>query len=291
MKKNKLILLQLFCIFALLCTSVYAAINTTVELKVSKDVVQRGETVSVTLSLKDVADDKIESVESYINYDKNVIEPINVDSIEKNDDNTVTIGEQKLPIEDLTNSTVENVTSTTEAIAFNGNPEGDENDTRILIDFKEPIVADSDIITIKFKVKSDSTLGEIEKAITYSMVVVTNSNGEQKQITKDIKLTVNAVSTPGDSDGDDDTNTNRNTNTNTNTNKNTNSNTNTNKNTNSNTNTNTNKNTNVNSNKADNTLVGAALPATGARMIIVPVVVLIIVAYIFYNRYMKYKDI
>ena len=269
MKKNKLILLQLVIAFTLICTSVYAAVNTTIELKVSNGVVKRGEKVAVTLSLKDVNEEKIESIEEYINYNKKVIEPIDINSIEKNEDNTITIGSQKLPLEDLTNATIENMTSTSDSVAFNGNPAGDEdNDSRIVIDFKEPITADTDILTINFTVKSDATLGEIKQAITYSLFVVTADAGQSEQITQDVAITVEAVQNK-DNDDDDankNTNTNRNTNQNVNNNKNTNSNT-------------------------DKTTADSTLPATGARIIAVPAIILMIIAYVCYNRYMKYKDI
>ena len=299
MKKNKLILLQLVIAFTLICTSVYAAVNTTIELKVSNGVVKRGEKVAVTLSLKDVNEEKIESIEGYINYNKNVIEPIDINSIEKNEDNTITIGSQKLPLEDLTNATIENMTSTSDSVAFNGNPAGDEdNDSRIVIDFKEPITADTDILTINFTVKSDATLGEIKQAITYSLFVVTADAGQSEQITQDVAITVEAVQNKDDDDDDanKDTNTNtndsakENKNSNQNTNKNTNTNTNKNTNTNRNTNQNVNNNKNTNSN-TDKTTADSTLPATGARIIAVPAIILMIIAYVCYNRYMKYKDI
>ena len=101
--------------------------------------------------------------------------------------------------------------------------------------------------------------------------------------------------------GNTNTNTSKNTNTgntNTNTNKNTNknnTNTNTNKNTNTNnTNTNTNKNTNTNTNKntnTDNTVAGTKIPATGAKTIIIPGLVLCLLGFISYKKYLDYKEI
>ena len=232
------------------------------------------------------------------NYDKEVIEPIDVNSIQQ-ENNTVKIGNQTLPVEDLTDADINEVSTSSAYVAFNGNPDSD-NDTRILIDFEQAITEDTDLITIDFKVKEDATLGEIKNAITYSLFVVTANSEESEEITKNVTLTVNPITNNDDDDNNDEPgveNENKNTNSNTNTdekdkNTNKNTNTNTNKNTNSNTNTNKNANTNknVNDNK-DNTLVGAALPATGARMIIVPAIILIILSYVCYNRYMKYKDI
>ena len=45
MKKNKLILLQLFTAFVLICTSVYAAVTTTINLSVSNTSVYNGDKV------------------------------------------------------------------------------------------------------------------------------------------------------------------------------------------------------------------------------------------------------
>ena len=61
---------------------------------------------------------------------------------------------------------------------------------------------------------------------------------------------------------------------------------------NANANTNTNNNGNrVANGNTDNTMIGSSLPATGAKMFIIPAIILIILAYVYYNRYMKYKDI
>ena len=54
-------------------------------------------------------------------------------------------------------------------------------------------------------------------------------------------------------------------------------------------NTNTNKNSNTNTNKTDNSVAGTVLPATGAKVIIIPAIILIVLAYVSYNKYMKYK--
>lgn len=338
MRKNKLILLQLITAFMLISTSVYAALTTTITLSIAEAVAFRGETVDVTLSLEDVdSDKKIQSVAGYINYDENVIEALNVDSIQKDENNTVTIGNEILRVEDLTDADVNQISTSSAYIAFNGNPTSD-NDSRIVIDFKDGISEDADLLTIKFKVKSTATLGEVEDAISYSMFVATAGSEETEEITRNIKVTVKAVgndeedgnnvnnvieennvsnensnsNTNGNTNTNTNTNSNRNTNTNsntntnrnTNTNSNTNTNTNINRNNNTNTNTNTNKNSNTNTNKnkntntntnkntnTDGTVAGTKLPATGAKVIIIPAIILIVVAYVSYNKYIKYKDI
>lgn len=309
MKKTKLILLQLFIAFVLISTSVYATVNTTIALSLNEATAFRGDTVEVTLSLKDVEEDKkIQSVAGYINYDENVIEAITVDSIKKSDDNKVTIGNEILNVEDLTDADLEDIPTTSAYIAFNGNPTT-ENDARIVIDFDGGITEDTELLTIKFKVKETATIGEVEKAISYSMFVITAGSEESEEITKDIKLTVKAVDA-GEEEGNNTNNEAKNENKNENVNTNTNNanttenktknetNTNTNKagntNTNKATNTNTNKNVNSNNsvnNTSDNTVSSVKIPAAGAKVILIPAIILIILAYVSYNRYMKYKNI
>lgn len=287
MKKNKLILVQVFIILILLCTSVYAA-STTIGLSASSTSLNKGDTVTVTLSLQDVdSSKKVESIEGYINYNTNVIEAISVDSIQKNEDNTVTIGNETLKVEDLTNANINEIPTSSSYVAFNGNPSGDNN-SRIVIDFQDGITTDEDLLKIDFKVKENATEGEIKDAISYSMFVITAGSEQSKEITKSVTLTIASAST-GDNN-DDDNNQNKNENTNKNTNKNTNQNANRNSNSNTNSNTNRNSNTNSAGNQDDNTVSGI-LPATGAKVIIVPAIVLIILAIVSYNRYVKYKDI
>ena len=303
MKKNKLILLQLFVAFTLICSSVYAAVNTTIAVKASKDSVERGEKISVTLSLENVENEKVEEVEGYVNYDSDIIEPITFESIHKNAQNKVTIGEEELVVEDVTEG---NLSASSGYIGFNSDPSSG-NDTRFVIEFKDGVSEDVDLMTIDFVVKEDASLGEIKNAITYSTFVVTADSETSEEITKNVSLTVKAKQAPSEDDNENkNTNTNENTNTNSNTNtndnKNENKNTNKaddkkneNKNTNKNTNTNTNKNTNkagnTNTNTKDNTVSGTTLPATGAKMIIIPAIVLLVLAYVSYNKYMKYKNV
>ena len=309
MKKNKLILLQIFVAFTLICSSVYAAVNTTIAVKASKNSVLRGEKVSVTLSLENVDNEKVEEVEGYVNYDSNIVEPITFESIQKDAENKVKIGNEVLVVEDVTKG---NLSASSGYIGFNSDPSSG-NDTRFVIEFNDGITEDVDLMTIDFVVKEDATLGEIKNAITYSTFVVTADAETSEEITKNVTLTVKAENAPADDDSNENKNSNTNSNENKNENKNTNSNTNTNsknenkntntntknenKNTNKNTNTNTNQNKNTNkagntnTNTKDNTVSGTNLPATGAKMIIIPAIVLLVLAYVSYNKYMKYKNV
>lgn len=350
MKKNKLILLQIIIAVILICTSVYATVNTTISLSASSTTVKQGEEITVKLSLENVdADKKVYSVEGYINYDKDILEPITVDSIEKTDNNTVKIGNEELSIQDITNNS-ENISDY--GITINRAPSGG-NDVKILIDFRNGISSNTDLLNIKFKVKSDAKLGTVTNAISYKSFEITAGTETSAGMDKNVNLTVvsnehthsykeeivkeatctekgkkvekcscgdikeeKEINALGHSFGSwkvvkeattDATGTRERVCTRCNeketetiaklskpSNTNTNTNTNTNKNTNTNTNTNTNKNSNTNktnNTNTDGTVAGTKLPATGAKVIVAPAIVLIVLAYISYNRYMKYKDI
>ena len=305
MKKNKLILLQLFIAFVLICTSVYATVNATIDVSTSETTVEAGKNVSVKLSLKNV-DKKVTNIEGYSNYNKDVLENLTVDSIEKNEDGTVKIGNETLKVEDVTTG----VSGSDSGISFNGDPSSN-NDSKIVIDFKDGITSDTDLLTINFKVKSTAKIGDIEKAISYSMFVITAGDETSEEITKDVSLTIKAATTSnpdddnkpsdddkkpdeGDKKPDDDKKPSEDDNKkNTTNNAVNNANTNTNKvnNTNTNTNKNTNKVNNTNTNTKDNTVAGTTIPAAGAKLIVIPAIVLIVLAYLTYNKYRDMKDI
>lgn len=322
MKKSKLIILQLFIAAVLISTSVYAAVSTTIGVSIPNASVKRGNKVTVTLSLKDVdSSKKVTSVEGYVNYNTNIFETITVDSIQKNSDNTVDIGNEKLKVEDLTNADLGSLPNSSAYVAFNGSPRGEENNTKIVIDFNNGITSNTDLLKIDFKVKSDATLGEVKDAISYSNFRIT-AGSETVEVTEKINLNIEAAGNPTNPDdnkdddknekpnekpsdknenknnSNDDKNQNKNNSKNENKNVNTNKNTNnTNKNVNTNKNTNNaNKSSNISGNKASNVnrnegTASGVLPATGAKIVIIPAIVLAVLAYVSYKKYVNYKDI
>lgn len=312
-KKNKLILVQtLVAIVVLLCTSVYAAISVKLELTTSDTKLNPGDEVTVKLSIKDIAvsDEGVTNIDGYINYDENIIEPITVDSIVRDSDVRVTVGNDKLSIEDLTGATSVNTGDNTTGIVFNGTPATD-NDCRLLIGVVTPLTEDTDLLTIKFKIKENSTIGEFENAIRYDMFVITAGKEKTPAISEAITLTVEKVNSGDNNDNENKTenevknevenkvenevknevkNETKNEVNNTADDNKNNTVNNTANNTANNTVNNTNK-TNNTSNTIDNTVSGTTLPKTGARMLIIPIIAAIILAYVSYNRYIKYKNI
>lgn len=279
--KKRLMLFQLIMVIILVGTSVYATVNANLDLKVSSDTLKRGEEFTVTLSLKNVdSENKVKSISGYVNYDKNVVEDITVDSIVKDENNTVKIGDETLAVEDLTDRDVNDMPDTSAYIGFNSNPTTD-NDTKIVIDFNNGLSEDADLLTIKFKVKENATLGNIKKAIEYKLFVITAGSESSDEISKNVELTIKDINSNNDGNNTNTNNSANNTNTNIagNTNKNTMAN-----------NTNTSANTNTN-NAKDNTVSGTRLPAAGLRTVIIPLIAFAVLAYVSYKKYLEYKDI
>lgn len=281
--KNKLILLQIFIVMILICTSVYAAVQATVGVKVSSSTLSRGDTFQATITLSDVqSGEKITGVEGYLIYDKDILEKVTVDNILKDSDNKVKIGNDTLPVEDMQ----KNPTDTGAFVGFNGEPTSGKGDAKILIDFNNAITKDTDLITFEFKIKSDAKIGDIKDVIKFSEFTIAVEGGNPNDITtitRSINLTIkekNNNNQDQNQDQDKDKDQNKNTE---------------NKSENpvgkvNNTNTN-NKANNTSNTNTDNTVSGTKLPATGAKIFIIPAIVLIILAYVSYNRYIRMRGI
>lgn len=284
--KNKLIVLQVFIVMILICTSVYAAVQATVGVKVSSSTLSRGDTFQATITLSDVqSGEKITGVEGYLIYDKTILEKVTINNILKDSDNKVKIGNDTLPVEDMQ----ENPTDTGAFVGFNGEPTSGKGDAKILIDFNNAITKDTDLITFEFKVKSDAKIGDIKDVIKFSEFTIAVEGGNPNDITtitRSINLTIKEKNNSNqdqnqdkDKDKDKDKNTENKSENPVGKVNNTNSNNKAN---------NTNKTSNTNT---DNTVSGTKLPATGAKVFIIPAIVLIALAYVSYNRYIRMRGI
>lgn len=284
--KNKLIILQVFVTIVLVCTSVYAAVGTTLGVKISNSTLYRGDTFEGTLVLKDVKNnEKITGIEGYLQYDKNIIEKVTFDSIVKDKDNKVKIGDETLTVENLQ----EDISASGAFVGFNGEPSTGKGDAKILIDFNNALTKDTDLITIKFKVKSNAQIGEMKDVIKFTGFTIATESGKSEEIGINVNLAIKEKPANNNNnnsqDQDDDKNQDKDK-----------------KEENKvdqnavgkvNTNTNENKANNAvnNTNTSDNTVSGVKLPATGAKIFIIPAVVLIALAYISYNRYVRMRGI
>ena len=306
MRKYKLIILEAIVAMILLCTSVYAAINVNLSFRVTNRELNPGEEFKVRLTLNQIELENnkgITDIEGYINYNDDVIEEITAESITKNADGKVVVGEPALDFEDLTDLDPDKISSNLEGVVvFNGKP-ASGNDSKIIIGLKEPITTATQILEVTFKVKKDAKPGVVEDAVEYKLFEVAAGEEKTETISQVIPVTV-----LGESDETDNTVNNTTNNTVKNEVKNEIKNevknevknqvknevkNNTTKNTVNNTakNTVTNSNTNKTNTNVDNTVASSTLPKTGASILIVPIAVLIVVAYVAYNRYMKYKDV
>lgn len=317
MNKKKVVL-YIFLIFALLCTSVYATISGDIKLSIEEDTINAGDEFNVTLSIKDITlKNGIDSVEGYINIDENVIEELTLDSIVVNEDEKVIIGENILGIY---NSNTADVLPST-GIFFNDNPVSDKGDYRLVINMAKAVPNGTDLVTLTFKVKSGVDADTYENAISYDLFVLFNEDVDKTdKISQSLDLVVtekngntvnNVVNNTVKNEIKNNTvnNTVKNeiknntvnnavkNNTVNNTVKNTiknNTVNNTVKNTiKNNTVKNTIKNTITigNNGNIDNTVSKDSLPDTGFRFILIPIIVIAVCGIVFYSKYNKYNNI
>lgn len=322
--KNKLLLVYVFIAFIVLCTNVYAVVTMDLSLVTDKSDVEPGSDLLVTVNLKNISA-PISSIEGYINVDENVIEAISEDIIVSTD-GKIEVKSENSVVNKLSYAFNPSTTNADYDVIFNTKKENiDNNDCFFVMDLSRDIEQTADILPLKLKIKDNATIKTVSEAIKVDCVVAysaeTGDTTEEISAALDIKVVKDAntdnnndeneadnanagednsdenenTETNENTNTNDDTNTNEDKNENTNTNDNTNTNENKNTNTNNNTNKNTNKNatnTNTNSNSStDTTVAGTTIPKAGSFLIIIPIVVFAVLAYVSYNRYIKYKDI
>lgn len=308
---KKLIISNIFLILLMLCTSVYAAINANLNLKGETSNLKAGDEFTVTLSLKDLTGitSGVDSIQGYINIDENVLEKITFDNIVKDSSDKIKIGSETVVAYDV------NTLDTIEEYGLFFNDKVSGNDYKIVIDLKNKITT-QDLVSIKFKLKSDVKVGDYSDVIKYEMFTVTEGvkgqsdnlskslgikvvektfvNNVVNVITNKVNTVVNNVSnkvntttnkintvinvTVNDNKVKNETNTNK-----------------------YNTIANTNKINNVNnsvklnvsiSNKTDNTVSNKIIPAAGVTSTVLKVIiVMIIIGFAIYVKYKKYKQI
>lgn len=303
--KKKLLLVYVFVAFVLLCTNVYAVVTMNVGLTADKTSVKPGEEVVVTVNLKNISN-PVSSVEGYINIDEDVFkETIKEALVTK--DNKIEVKSGSTVSNKLSYAFDPTSTNADYDVIFNTTGTGiGDNDCFFVMDLSQAIENNVDILQFKFTVKDNATVKKVEDAIKIEKVVAVSDETQERTEEKSATLDINVVKAnePAEENNTVNNTVNDTENTNKNTNTNTNQNTNTNKNTNTNANQNTNKNTNntnsannvnntannTNTNK-DNTVAGTNIPAAGAGFIIVPIIIFAVLAYISYNKYIKYRGI
>lgn len=307
--KKKILVLYIIIALVLVCSNVYATVTTDLSLTRDKEKVKAGEDVIISVNLRNLSKN-IASVTGYIDIDENVLNGISEDMIVKNNAGKIEVTSNGTVLSTLSYAYAPTEPTDVDVI-FNTNSAATEgHDVFFTEDFKQDLSNDSIILQLKVTVKQGVNSGDLEKAVKITDLVAeststsqgTTTSDKSEKLSADVTITVdNTVPiepTPSNNTENENTNNTNTNNTNTNTNTN-NTNTNTNKNTNTNntntntnnTNTNTNKNTNTNTNTKDNTVSGSRLPATGAGTIIIPGLVLCLLGFISYRKYMNYKEI
>jgi hypothetical protein len=316
--KKKLLLVYVFIAFVLLCTNVYAVITMDLSLTANKKEVEPGKEILVTVSLKNPSS-AISSIQGYINVDENVVEAVSKDMIVTNE-NKIEVKSGDTVLDTLTYAYNPSTADADYNVIFNTNKDkiGSDNDCYFVMDFSKDLTVSADILTLKLKVKENASIQDASNVVKLDTIVAYSADPADKTADMSAKLDIKVVEADDTTnDNNNATNENKNTNNtnvnnntnNTNTNKNTNNtnkantntnNTNTNKNTNNtntnkaNTNTNntnTNKNTNNTNTNTDGTVSGKSIPKAGANLIAIPIIVFAVLAYVSYNKYIKYKDI
>ena len=126
--KKRQIVIYMFVIFVLLCTSVYATISGEINVSASKETLKKGEEFTVTLSLSNLkADNGIDAIEGYIDIDKNILNNLTVSSINTVDGNVKINEDNILKVYDASDV---NASNTDTGIVFNTNPVSGKGDYR-----------------------------------------------------------------------------------------------------------------------------------------------------------------
>lgn len=322
--KKRQIIIYMVVLCLLFCTSVYATIGGKLgfSIKTENEAVYPGDELLVTVSLKELeAEGGLNAIEGYIDINKNIIEPLTIDSI-VTENGKVTINEKNI----LNVYSADKANNVDEGIIFNTEPVSGKGDYRIVINLANKITTDTDLVTIKFRVKSDVAPGNYENAITYKTFKIFSeaSNEKEELSSQAIRVVVSEKA----NDRNEVNNTNNNTNNNQSNNTNTNNvinqiKNNTTNNVKNNTVNNTQnvsknlvnnnqvKNNTVNKNesvvgndknntnnqtpsgttqnKPDNTVANTDLPKTGYKLLLIPVIIIAIGGLVFYKKYSKYN--
>lgn len=298
--KKRQIVIYMFVIFVLLCTSVYATISGEINVSASKETLKKGEEFAVTLSLSNLkADNGIDAIEGYIDIDKNILNNLTVSSINTVDGNVKINEDNILKVYDASDV---NASNTDTGIVFNTNPVSGKGDYRLVINLAKALTSGTDLVKITFKVKDNVNDGTYNNAIKYKLFAIYSGTSESIEVSdKSINVIVNNSASDNNNNNEENTNNNVNNN---NVNNNNENNIIANNNVVSNNNVTNNSLNNVanqnqsnipsgtnQNNTTDNTTSNTPLPNTGYRIVLIPVIMIAIVGIVFYKKYSKYDNI
>jgi hypothetical protein len=330
--KKRQVVMYIVVALILMCTSVYATVTGTLGYEVNpKTSLYAGDVFTITLKLSNVdSEDGINTVEGYIDIDENVLEPLTVSSIVTDEDGNVKINDDNiLKVYDASDENL----SSKEGIIFNSQVTGGDSDYKIVMDFPTEITSTVEqLLTIKFKIKSDVEAGTYNDIIKYKTFTLFSKDAVAKKEVDSQSLSIkvssksvtdnnatnNAVNNVASNNTVKNNTTNNVASNNTVKNNTTNNvvsnNTVKNNTTNNVTSNNTVKNNTTNNtvsnnavknntaknnvvqnnagtvnNTVDTTKSTTALPNTGYRLILLPVIIIAILGLVFYKKYAKYN--
>jgi len=164
--KKKRVITYIIVMLVMICTSVYATGSGDVIFDISTEKYEPGSEFQVTLSLKDFQIEKgVKKFESDIKIDKNIIEALTVNSIVSDYGKVIVNEYNVLNVIDSTE-----ISSDENGILFVSNLESGESDYRVIINLSKELNGNSDLLTLKFKIKNNVIVGN-----TYNNVIVFKS--------------------------------------------------------------------------------------------------------------------
>lgn len=314
--KKRQIVLYIVVMLILFTTSVYATIETNLNIKHNiTGGLTAGSEFEVTLYLDNLETDKnIKAVEGWIDYNKDILEPLTLSSVVTGEDGKVKLDENNnLSVTDGSKDT----TDLNQGIIFNCNPDSKvkKGDCRLVINFDKPINKEIDLVTLKFKIKDGVSKGTYDDAIKYTLFTVFADDTQESKDLGDFNVDIivnekqdtsknetnNEVNNETNNDVKNETNNETKNEVNNETNNETNNGV-KNENTPAKPDTNTPNGNNGNGgnggnggsqtnngNQKDDTVSPTNLPKTGFRYIIIPIVIMTIIGLIFYKKYSKYS--
>ena len=193
--RRREIIIYIVVMLALICTSVYATVSGDISLSVDSQnkAILPGDEFEVTLSLDNLnAEEGLKAVEGYIDIDENVLENLTIDSI-VTENGKVTINEDN--VLNVTGA----VNSDEPGIIFNTNPVSGNGDYKLVINFVKEVKTNLNLVTIKFKVKSDVNPGKYTGAISYKTFKIFSDDEKNAEEIKTKSITVE-VSKPNNND-------------------------------------------------------------------------------------------
>ena len=126
--------------------------------------------------------------------DENVLEDVTVNSIVTNSNGKVTIGNNSLPVYDANNIS----SSSEKGVILNTHPVSGKGDYKIVINLENPVSSDSDLVSIRFKIKENVNPGYYQEMMSYKLFnIFATDAGEKLELgAKNYNITISEGTPP-----------------------------------------------------------------------------------------------